>query len=164
MGTTPSLAPDELEVQELIRLSEILEQGSSSLNQRATTLAALTVTALGAFGVFAGKIHELHGGITKAFVAVALVDASLALVLSAGIGLLAVAPGSDWREKFEAESRPILAGRLDKRVETLRERVTKQTERNSWKANRMKVSYLLTSVALVAAAAAVVAVAISEGF
>jgi hypothetical protein len=164
MGTTPSPDLAELEVQELIRLSEILEQGSASLNQRATTLAALTVAALGLFGVFAGKIHGLHGGITRGFVAVALIDATLALVLSAFVNLLAIVPRGDWREKFEAESRPILAGRLDKRVQTLRARVTNQAERNRWKADRMKVSYLLTSVALVAVATAVVAVTISEGF
>jgi hypothetical protein len=164
MGTTPLTDPDGLEVRELVRLSEILEKGSSSLNQRATTLAALTVAALGAFGVFAGKIHELDGGNTQGFVAIALIVASSALALSAGVGLWAVVPRNDWKEKFEAESQPIVKGDLNKRIETLRSRVTNQTVRNSWKAGRMKVSYLLTGIALVAAAAAVVAVAISEGF
>ncbi|MFL5872218.1 MAG: hypothetical protein ACJ75T_01910 [Solirubrobacterales bacterium] len=154
-------APD-VQIAELRRLAAVLETGSSSLNQRATTLAGLAVAGIGTFGLFAGKLAEIHGADARELVAIALVAASVFLAISAGFALLAVLPGGKWGRSFAEEAQPVIQGELGQRGQKSAAMVKSQLKRNSEKAIRMRWAYRSTAVALIAVVVAVVAVALQE--
>jgi formate hydrogenlyase subunit 3/multisubunit Na+/H+ antiporter MnhD subunit len=150
------------QLEELIRLEEVVEKGSASLNQRATTLGALAVAALGAFGIFAGKIGELEESHqAKVLVAIALAVASIALFLAAAMALWAARPSRDWVQRFGKAHRPVVRGDLSDRGERVAVAVKGQLLRNKAKAGRMSWAYGAIALALVAVTFAVVVVAVN---
>jgi len=153
----------EVQIAELRRLAAVLETGSSSLNQRATTLAGLAVAGIGTFGLFAGKLAEIHGADAREVVAIALVAASVFLAISAGCALLTVLPGGKWGPSFAEEAQPVIQGDLGQRGQKSAAMVKSQLKRNSEKAIRMRWAYRSTAVALIAVVVAVVAVALQAG-
>ncbi len=157
-GAVRRSAQDE-QLNEMRRLAAVLEAGSSSLNQRATTLAGLAVAGLGTFGLFAGKLNEVHGADARQIVAIALAVASFSLAIGAGFALFAVFPGGRWAVVFSAEAKPLIEGDLTKRGEATAAMVKMQLARNSEKAVWMKRAYGATAVALIAVFVAVVSVA-----
>jgi len=139
-------------------MDQALGQGSGSLNQRATTLAALAVAALGAFGIFSAQIGEIDPSGLSIAVAVLIGIAGFALFLAAVFALASVLPSGRWTAIFAARVETVAEGQLDT---TLRSRhllraVKMQLERNYQKATLMKKAYWLTGIALLAATLAVI--------
>jgi hypothetical protein len=160
--TDNATPPPEVQIMELRRLSTVLEAGSSSLNQRATTLAGLAVAGIGTFGLFAGKLAEVDGAHGRHIVAYALVAATVFLALGAAFALVAVLPGGKWGQSFAEEAKPLIEGKLNQRGEKSAAMVAMQLKRNSGKAVWMKRAYRSTGLALIAIVVAVVAVAHQE--
>lgn len=136
---------------------DALAQGSGSLNQRATTLAALAVAALGAFGVFSAQIGKIDPPGLSIAVAALVGIAGFALFLAAVFALASVLPSGRWTATFAARVETVAEGQLDT---TLRSRhllraVKMQLARNYQKATLMKKAYWLTGIALLAATLAV---------
>jgi hypothetical protein len=156
-------APDpKAQVEELIRLEEVVENGTASLNQRATTLGALAVAALGAFGVFAGKISELdESHQAKVLVAIGIAVASVALFIAAALALWSARPSRNWVQRFAKVNRPVVRGDLSDRGERVTLAVKGQLLRNRSKAGLMTWAYGAITVALVAVTFAVVVVAVN---
>jgi uncharacterized protein involved in cysteine biosynthesis len=136
-----------------------LGQGSGSLNQRATTLAALAVAALGAFGIFSAQIGEIDPSGLSIAAAVLVGIAGVALLGAAIFALASVLPAGKWTATFADRVETVARGQLDTdlRCRHLLRAVKAQLERNYQKATLMKKAYGLTGVALLAATLAVVA-------
>lgn len=137
-----------------------LGQGSGSLNQRATTLAALAVAALGAFGIFSAQVGKIDPSGLSIAVAVLIGISGFALFLAAVFALVSVHPSGRWTATFAARVETVAAGQLET---TLRSRhqlraVKMQLARNYQKAMLMKRAYWLTGLALLAATLAVMTV------
>jgi len=150
------------QVKELLRLTGLLEQGSVSLNQRATTLAALAVAALGAFGAFATRLSEIHSlGMTIAAAAL-LTAATVALLAAALFALRSARPGGKWSDNFAAWSRTAIEQPPDRDAlaEHLASTIKMQLRRNRDKAELMKHAYRSSTLAVIAAALAVTVVAV----
>lgn len=134
-----------------------LGEGSGSLNQRATTLAALAVAALGAFGIFSAQIGEIDPqGLSIA--AASLVGiAGFALLAASLFALTSVLPSGRWTATFAARVETVAEGRLDTNLRSrhLLKAVKMQLARNYQKATHMKRAYWLTGIALLAATMAV---------
>lgn len=147
---------------ELQRLTALLEQGSISLNQRATTLSALAVAALGAFGAFATRLGDIHSqGLTIATSAL-LVVASLALLAAALFALYSARPGGKWSENFAIGAKAAIEGVTDGPVqaEHLKTTIQMQLGRNGRKAELMKHAYFWSTIAVIAVALAVTVVGV----
>lgn len=147
-----------LQFDELQRLANDLGGGSSSLNQRATTLAGLAATALGALGVFANRLAEggLPAGVLTAAGAL-LIAAALALVMAALLSIASVIPTPGWSATFANWAHEVAAGRLTKeaRLTHLDLTIKRQLARNQTKAHRMYWAYVALAVALTTTALAV---------
>jgi hypothetical protein len=159
-----SLTPAERQVQlrELRHLAEQLEQGSASLNQRATTLAALGVAALGVFGAFATRLGGLHDEVLTILTAAALAIGSLALVRAALYALDSVRPGGNWSRNFADRARVSIEAPTDGAAQAthLVKAIKTQLERNKYKADTMRCANFYSSVALVAVTVAVLFVGV----
>lgn len=144
---------------ELEKMIKALGQGSGSLNQRATTLAALAVAALGAFGVFSAQVGKIDPSGLSIAVAGSIGIAGFALLVAAGFALAAVLPAGKWTATFAARVETVAEGKLDTELHSrhLLQAVKDQLERNYQKATLMKKAYWFTAVALLAATLAVVA-------
>jgi len=143
---------------ELEKMIKALGQGSGSLNQRATTLAALAVAALGAFGVFSAHIGDINPSGLKIAAAALVGTAGVALLAAATFALASVLPGGRWTATFADRVETVAEGKLDTdlRCRHLLRAIKAQLERNYQKATLMKKAYWLTGVALVAATLAVI--------
>jgi hypothetical protein len=150
---------------ELEGMVATLEQGSTSLNQRATTLASLAVAALGAFGVFASRIGEIGIRGLEISAAALLAVAALALLIGAWYALLSVQPGGKWSDNFAKRAKTVARGQMERSLllDHLVETVEMQLERNTGKAVRMKKSYRWTAFALLTATGAVMVVLVDAG-
>jgi len=136
-----------------------LGEGSSSLNQRATTLAALAAAALGAFGVFSSQVGDIDPQWLSIVAATFVGIAAVTLVAAAGFALASVLPGGKWTATFAARVESVAEGKLDPKLHSrhLLRATKEQLERNYQKATLMKKAYWLTGIALVAATVAVMA-------
>jgi hypothetical protein len=150
------------QLRELRHLVEQLEQGSASLNQRATTLAALGVAALGVFGAFATRLGGLHYEVLTILTAAALAIGSLALVRAALYALDSVRPGGDWSRNFADRARVSIETPTDDAAQAthLVEAIKVQLDRNRYKAATMRRANFYSSMALVAVTAAVLIVGV----
>lgn len=147
----------EEQLEELEKMLTTLNQGSDSLNQRATTLATLAVAAIGALGIFSTNIGEI-GSVGLAITVAAFAGlAGIAMLTAACFALAAALPGSKWAVTFFKRARAVAKGKLDKEVQArLRFRAVKeQFQRNEEKVTRMKLAYRFTGLALFAATFAV---------
>ena len=156
------------QARQLVELEDMvatLEQGSTSLNQRATTLASLAVAALGAFGVFASQIGKIGIRGLEIAAAALLAVAALALLIGAWYALLSVQPGGKWSDNFAKRMKTVVRGQMETglRLDHLIETVEMQLERNTAKAVRMKKSYRWTAFALLTASCAVLVVLVDVG-
>ena len=150
----------EQQILELEEMVSSLEKGSSSLNQRATTLAALAVAALGAFGIFASRLDSIGNEVLQIVIAGLLVVTSLALLVAASFALWSVRPAGWWSENFADRAEDVMAGQMGerRRLDHLSRTAKVQLQRNNEKARRMKQAYDASAVALVAATSAVVTI------
>lgn len=148
------------QLRELEEMVKTLEGGSSSLNQRATTLAALAVAALGAFGIFASRISSVQMGGMAIAAGSLLGIASLALLVTAGFALWSARPGGKWSENFASRAEVVIEGRMEFKIhlDHLVETVKLQLKRNHNKARRMKRAYDSSAIALVTGTSSVIVV------
>jgi hypothetical protein len=148
------------QLEELEGMVAVLEQGSASLNQRATTLSSLAAAALGAFGIFASQVGSVELGGLKIAAAALLTLAALALLAGAYYALSSVRPAGRWSDNFARRAEVVAKGdmRASLRLEYLVETVQMQLERNNSKAMLMKKSYQWAAFALLAATSAVIVV------
>lgn len=137
---------------------QALGQGSGSLNQRATTLAALAVAALGAFGIFSAQIGQIDPPGLSIAVAVLIGIAGFALFLAALFAMASALPSGRWTATFAARVETVAEGKLDMTLHSrhLPRAVKMQLARNYQKATLMKKAYWLTGIALLAATLAVI--------
>jgi hypothetical protein len=151
------------QLEELEKMIEALAQGSGSLNQRATTLAALAAAALGAFGVFSAQMDEITPSGLSIAAAVLVGVSSIALLAGAGFALKSVRPWGRWTANFAANVESVAKGEmgLELRCLYLLRAVKTQLERNHMKATVMRRAYLLTGVALMSATASVIVVLVA---
>ena len=154
-----------LQLAELKHLAEVLDKGSVSLNQRATTLAALAVAALGAFGVFGSRLGQAHPHRLAIASAAFLAIATIALAIAAVLALLAAAPGSnsEWSTNFATRAARVLEGSMSDtgQLDHFAVEITRQLVRNKKKAVRMRRAYRCSLVAIVSASLAVGVVVLS---
>lgn len=145
---------------ELENMVAELEQGSSSLNQRATTLSTLAVAALGTFGVFAAQLDSITMRGLAIATAVLLGAASFALLFAAWFALRSVRPAGKWSDNFAVRAEAVAKGEMGdrRRLEHLVRTVQSQLERNNTKARSMKLANDCAAGAVVAATAAVIPV------
>jgi hypothetical protein len=158
-----SVGDDELNWRQ-VELKAWLEtelQGSSSLNARGTTLAALVGATIALVAGFASTWLDPEWGLSdgvEVFLTVLLAIALLALGLSGLFAFFAVYPVSKWRGQLE-EIVPTLAGNVeaDRHKQVRRyaqltlETLELQRTRNDRKARHMRISLVL----LIAGVAAV---------
>ena len=154
-----------IQLGELKHLAEVLDKGSISLNQRATTLAALAVAALAAFGVFASRLGQAHPhGLAVASAALVAI-AGISLAIAAVLALLAAAPGSnsEWSKNFATWATCVIEGSMSKQeqLEHFSREIPRQLRRNKRKAVRMRRAYRCSLGAVVSATLAVGVVVVS---
>jgi hypothetical protein len=150
------------QLRELRRLATLLDQGSVSLNQRATTLAALAVAALGAFGVFATRFGEIDDEGLRIAAAALLAVASFSLLAAALLALWSARPAGRWTVHFAVGAEGVVDATATpaEMADHLTKTIQVQLERNKDKAKLMKRASTCSSVALVAATLAVIGVAL----
>jgi hypothetical protein len=143
---------------ELERLQAVLDNGSTSLNHRATTLAGLAVAALGAVGIFATRLADVEPNLLTRLAAISLIVSAIGLILTTIEALRAASPECMWANAFSEWATSVIGGYMTReaRLLHLEGAIKHQLGRNQGKVGRMKRAYDGCRVAILGVAIAVV--------